>query len=121
MRTILGAAMACALVSGCATGAATLTAAGVAPAKAATIAADAAEAGQLFCKAGPLLMAVSGVNVIGASAPAVADACAKATAIGVLTPPTATPAPVAAPNGVQAVLATVAPAIAQAVIDSIGS
>jgi hypothetical protein len=71
----------------------------VAPAKAMTIATDTAEADQLFCKAGPLLMAVSGVNVIDAAAPAVATACAEAKAVDVLTPPATTPTPVAAPAG----------------------
>jgi hypothetical protein len=105
----------------CGVGATALTAAGVAPAKAQTIAVDTADAGQLFCKAGPMLMAVSGVNVINAAAPAVADACAKATAVGALTPPATPPVPVAGPAGAVAVLATVAPAIAEAVLDSIGS
>lgn len=83
--------------------------------QAATIAADTAEAGQLFCQYGPTLMAVAGVNVVGASSEAVAQACAVAKVIGALLPPAITPAPVAAPAGAQAVLAAVPNAVAATV------
>jgi hypothetical protein len=80
-----------------------------------TIATDAAEAGQLFCSDSTQLMAIAGVNVVGATPAAVAGACAVARVVGVLTPPATTPVPIAAPAGVQAVIATVPAAVAAAV------
>jgi hypothetical protein len=108
------------LLAGCQSGAGALTAAGVAPATAATIATDTAVAGQLFCMFGPTLIAVAGVNVKGASAPAVANACALAQVAGMLTPPTP-PKPVAAPSGAVAVVATVPAPTAAAVAASVGT
>lgn len=107
-------------LAGCATGQQALTDAGVAPDKAIRISADVAAAGQLFCQAGPLLLAVTGVNVKGASADTVAKACAVAQAVGALTPPATPPVPVAAPAGAVAVVAKVPDSAAAAVKFSAG-
>ena len=104
-------------LAGCQVGADSLVSAGVAPATAQTIASDTAEAGTLFCQAGPTLLAVLNVTVTKADAQAVANGCAQASAIGALTPPTITPVPVAAPPGVQAIVAAI-PAVAAAAIQA---
>jgi hypothetical protein len=103
------------LLAGCQVGADGLATAGVSAATAQKIATDTAQAGQLFCTDGVMVMAVAGVTVTSATAATVARACAEAQVVGALTPPATTPVPIAAPAGVQALLAAVPAATAAAV------
>ena len=96
-RALLAAAL---LLSGCTAAqqsleGAALTAAGVSPGEVATITADTAAAGQLFCLGIGGWMAVKGATVTNATASAVADACPSGSAPGPL------------PTGAVAVVVTV--------------
>ena len=113
MRRSLAALAGLCLLAGCSAVQDGLEWAGVPADKAVKISADAVRAGQLFCQFDGQIAAVAGVNVVGASAAAVALACSVIKVAGQA--PAATPVPVAAPPGAHVVLATVPPAVVDAV------
>nr|WP_294566948.1 hypothetical protein [uncultured Rhodopila sp.] len=96
---------------GCATADRLMVSAGVNPVTAQKVELGTIAAGQLVCTADSSMITLPQINVIGASAAAVAAACKAAQVAGLLT----TPVPVPPVAGATAVVATVPAAVAAAV------
>ena len=123
-RNLIAAAAALPLLAGCSSLPAWLQANGASPATAAaanTVLSTAVADGSLFCSVAGVVAAVPGVNVKGASAASVANACATAQLVGAAVNAVAAVVPVPVPPPAAAApvpVATVAPAAASAVAAS---